>query len=149
MSIYLIEAAEVSIATPALLFSASAFLLLAFTNRYLTIAARIRSLCEEYDKNPKENLRLQIMMLDKRVDFLRFMQLIIIASFFTGVLSMFLLFLNQNIAGVIVFCISLMLLCASLLFTIYEINISSRAHKLHIKENIYNESVVVERGELV
>lgn len=149
MDIFLIQAVEVSIATPALLFSASAFLLLSFTNRYLTIAARIRSLCEEYEKNPKENLKLQIRMLDKRVDFLRFMQLIIIASFFTGVLSMFLLFLKLNIAGVIVFGISLLLLCASLLFTIYEINISSRALKLHIKESIYNESVKEEREKLV
>lgn len=134
--ILLFDFAEVTITTPALLFSASAFLLLSFTNRYITLSNRIRILCEDYIESPKPNILKQIRILDKRVDFLRFMQIIIILSLFTAVFSMFLIFLKYYIYGVIVFGVSLTLLCMSLLTTIYEINISSRALKINIQETL-------------
>ncbi len=137
--LFTFEPIEVSITTPALLFSASAFLLLSFTNRYVTLANRIRSLCEEYEKHPREHTKQQILILDKRVDFLRFMQLIIISSLFAGVLSMFLLYLKLYILGVVVFGVSLILLCVSLLFTVHEINISSKALKIHIRQLLHSK----------
>jgi hypothetical protein len=134
--ILLIDFAEVSITTPALLFSAAAFLLLSFTNRYITLSSRIRTLCDDYLEKPKPNTLRQIKVLDRRVDFLRFMQVIIILSLFAAVLSMFLIFLKSHFWGVIAFGLSLLLLCASLLATIYEINISSHALKINIAETL-------------
>jgi len=132
----LFDFAEVSITTPALLFSAAAFLLLSFTNRYITLSSRIRTLCDDYSDQPKPNTLRQIRVLDRRVDFLRFMQIIIILSLFAAVLSMFLIFLRMHVLGVMAFGLSLILLCASLLATIYEINISSRALKINIAETL-------------
>lgn len=135
--ILLFDYEEVTITTPALLFSASAFLLLSFTNRYITLSNRIRTLCDTYIESPKPTVLKQIRILDRRVDFLRFMQIIIILSLFAAVFSMFLIFLKYYIYGVIVFGISLTLLCISLLTTIYEINISSRALKINIEESLH------------
>lgn len=134
--ILLFESVEISITTPALLFSAAAFLLLSFTNRYITLSSRIRTLCEDYLEVQKPNTLRQIRVLDRRVDFLRFMQIIIILSLFAAVLSMFLIFLKYHIYGVLAFGLSLLLLCASLLATIYEINISSKALKINIAETL-------------
>lgn len=145
--ILLFDFAEVTITTPALLFSASAFLLLSFTNRYITLSNRIRILCEDYIESPKPNILKQIRILDKRVDFLRFMQIIIILSLFTAVFSMFLIFLKYYIYGVIVFGISLTLLCMSLLTTIYEINISSRALKINIQETLLSAGTSFETAK--
>jgi len=134
--VLLYDFAEVSITTPALLFSAAAFLLLSFTNRYITLSSRIRTLCDDYLEKPKPNTLRQIRVLDRRVDFLRFMQIIIILSLFAAVLSMFLIFMKWHVVGVAAFGLSLVLLCASLLATIYEINISSHALKINIAETL-------------
>jgi len=134
--ILLLEFAEVSITTPALLFSAAAFLLLSFTNRYITLSSRIRTLCDDYLEVQKPNTLRQIRVLDRRVDFLRFMQVIIILSLFAAVLSMFLIFMKFHVYGVLAFGLSLLLLCMSLLATIYEINISSKALKINIAETL-------------
>ncbi len=115
---------NVSLTTPALLFPAISLLLLAYTNRYLTIAGLIRDL-HSMNKDSKSTLFTdQIANLRKRINIIKNMQILGVLSFFICVLTMLLLFLGADLAGEITFGISLALLLFSLGLSIYEITIS-------------------------
>lgn len=90
---------EINITTPALLFPAISLLLLAYTNRFLTIATLIRSLHKNYKENPQTALLGQIENLRKRVSLIKHMQGVGVASLFFCILCMFLLFAGQIILG--------------------------------------------------
>ena len=47
---------HLSIETPALLFSATSLILLAYTNRFLTIAQIVRSLKKNYDQDKNKSI---------------------------------------------------------------------------------------------
>lgn len=90
---------EINITTPALLFPAISLLLLAYTNRFLTIATLIRSLHKNYKENPQTALLCQIENLRKRVSLIKHMQRVGMASLFFCILCMFLLFTGLIILG--------------------------------------------------
>lgn len=116
-----------TLTTPALLFPAISLLLLAYTNRYLTIAGLIRNLYSENRDSRKDDRPIytgQIANLRKRINIIRNMQILGVLSFFCCVLTMLLLFLGLSLAGEIIFGISLALLLFSLGLSIYEITIS-------------------------
>ena len=58
---------EITLTTPALLFPAISLLLVAYTNRFNTISARIRTLHAQHKENPDDVLISQIESLRKRV----------------------------------------------------------------------------------
>lgn len=115
---------EITLTTPALLFPAISLLLLAYTNRYLTIAGLIRDLHSRNQKSSSRLLTDQIANLRKRIQIIKNMQILGVFSFFCCVLTMMLLFFNFIVAGEIIFGISLSLLLLSLALSIYEITIS-------------------------
>lgn len=128
---------DFTLTTPALLFPAISLLLLAYTNRYLTIAGLIRELHGRNIKTEKQVYRAQIVNLRKRINIIKNMQILGVASFFSCVLTMLLLFIGQLVAGEITFGLSLFLLLLSLSLSIYEITISVGA--LNILLNEYEE----------
>lgn len=66
---------EISINTPALLFPAITLLMLVYTNRFLAIANRIRSLHENYNKVEVKHIAIgQIKSLRARLNLIRYMQ---------------------------------------------------------------------------
>ena len=71
---------RITLATPALLFSAISLLMLAFTNRFLTLASLVRGLHAVYKEKPDEVLYGQIRNLRTRLDLIRWMQAFGIAS---------------------------------------------------------------------
>ena len=101
---------ELTLTTPALLFPAISLLLLAYTNRFLTLANLIRELHRSYKTNPEDIIIAQMANLRYRVHLIRNMQIYGVSSFFGCVLSMLFLFAGQNLAGKITFGISLVLL---------------------------------------
>jgi len=105
---------EITLTTPALLFPAISLLLLAYTNRFLTLAALIRSLYAEWRDNHDHVLFGQLKNLRKRVLLIRTMQTMGIASLFLCVLAMLLFYLELILAGEVVFALSLVLLMISL-----------------------------------
>ena len=105
---------ELNLTTPALLFPAISLLLLAFTNRFLTLANLIRELHARYKANPDEILMAQIKNLRYRIHIIRDMQAFGVASLFLCVVSMLFLFFNLELIGKISFGIALLLLMASL-----------------------------------
>lgn len=125
---------EINVTTPALLFPAISLLLLAYTNRFLTIATLIRSLHKDYRENPDQILLGQINNLRKRVYLIKHMQGIGVASLFLCVLCMFLLFAGQIELGKLTFGISIILLMVSLILSLREIAISVDALELHLKD---------------
>lgn len=130
---------ELTLTTPALLFPAISLLLLAYTNRFLAIAALIRQLHSEYQQNPDRRILGQIENLRQRVILTRNMQSLGILSLFLCVLCMFLLFANEYEAGQWVFGISLLLLLASLGLSVREIQISVNALGLQLSDMEQNK----------
>lgn len=125
---------ELTLTTPALLFPAISLLLLAYTNRFLTLAALIRELYARYRAEPDPKLKGQLVNLRYRIVIIRNMQICGVASFFGCVLCMFLLFAGQATVGIWVFGASLLLLLLSLALSLREIQVSVDALSLQIQD---------------
>ena len=67
---------ELSLTTPALLFSAVSLILLAYTNRFLSYAQLVRTLKEQHLQHPSKVTRAQIDNLRRRLHLTRTMQLL-------------------------------------------------------------------------
>ncbi|MDA7580434.1 DUF2721 domain-containing protein [Crocinitomicaceae bacterium] len=125
---------ELSLTTPALLFSAISLIMLAYTNRFLAYAAVIRNLHDKFLEQQDPALIRQIKNLKRRLNLTRWMQIFGISSLLGCVLSMFLVYVTQQELAVWVFGFSLLLLIISLAFLIQEINISVHALELHLSD---------------
>ena len=124
---------EITLTTPAVFFPAVSLLLLAYTNRFLALAAVIRKLHADYNvaKDPKylgqiENLRYRIRLV-------RNMQFCGVSSLLCCTICMFLLFLDLVIPAEYVFCGAMILMMLSMIISLIEIQTSVRALDLHLK----------------
>lgn len=122
-----------TIETPALLFSATSLILLAYTNRFLTIASIIRGLKKNYEEQQSSSILLEIKNLNLRLTLIRYMQMFGVLSLFLSVFAMLLLFLQYPIFGIYLFGMSLLCLLVSLGISFWEISISVTALRLHLK----------------
>jgi hypothetical protein len=125
---------KLTIETPALLFSATTLILLAYTNRFLTIAQLIRALKKTYKKEENASTLLEIKNLNLRLSLIRAMQLMGVLCLFLSVFAMLMLFLEQHVLGIYLFGISILCLLISLGISFWEISISANALKLHLKD---------------
>lgn len=125
---------NIDLTTPALLFSTISLLLLAYTNRFLALASVIRTLHREYQKSPDPVAAAQITNLRRRVNLIRDMQTLGVASLLACTICMGLLFAEVVFIGEIVFAISLILMVGSLTISLYEIRISVGALNLQLSD---------------
>ncbi|MFG6137772.1 DUF2721 domain-containing protein [Halomonas sp. B23F22_10] len=123
-----------TLTTPALLFPAISLLLLAYTNRFLTLAQLIRKLAEENRDTHHEVAARQIMLLRKRITLTKRMQMAGVSSFLLCTLSMFALFLSLKLLGMVLFGISLISLSVSLFFSLWEVKISTNALNVQLQD---------------
>ncbi|MES2891381.1 MAG: DUF2721 domain-containing protein [Bacteroidota bacterium] len=124
---------EISINTPALLFPAITLLMLAYTNRFLSLAALVRKLHEEYVGGEKEeNILNQIKNIRTRLNLIRYMQSFGILSFLCCVLCMYTIFSGWAILANWIFVASLLSLTLSIILSLLEINKSTRALELQL-----------------
>ena len=123
---------EITLTTPALLFSAISLIMLAYTNRFLSYATLIRTLHEKFKVNPNEVLLGQISNLRRRLYLTKYMQILGVSSLFLCVVTMFLIFVGSSILAIWMFGLALLLLIASLGVSIHEIQISVKALNLHL-----------------
>jgi hypothetical protein len=123
---------EITITTPALLFPALSLLLLAYTNRFLSLADRVRGLKARYENAPHAHLRPQITNLRRRLVLLRNMQAVGTGSMFGCVLTMFLIYAGLQRAGQVLFGASLLALLISLSLALWEIQISVEALNIEL-----------------
>lgn len=125
---------ELTLTTPALLFSAVSLILLAYTNRFLSYAQLVRILKDQYLKNHSEVTAAQINNLRRRLYLTRSMQILGISSLFFCVITMFLIFIGLYLLSIYIFGLALLLLIGSLGISIWEIQISVKALELHLKD---------------
>ncbi len=127
---------EMSINTPAILFPAISLMMLAYTNRFLSLAALIRKLHNSYKESvaDRPHLKEQIQNLRRRLNLIRLMQASGIMSFFLCVLCMLLFYVNQGAWAVSLFALSLMFLLYSLALSLKEIWLSTRALEIALKD---------------
>jgi hypothetical protein len=120
--------------TPALLFSATSLILLAYTNRFLTIAQIVRGLKATYENNHSQTIILQINNLRKRLNLIKNMQLCGVLSLFFSVFTMLMIYLGFEQVAVYMFGSCLFLLLISLGLSFWEISISIKALEVHLDE---------------
>ena len=125
---------QLTLTTPALLFSAISLIMLAYTNRFLAYAAVVRSLHDKYKKDKNQGLIRQIKNLRQRLYLTRAMQIFGISSLLLCVLTMFLIYVEQHVIAVWIFGMALILLIISLGLLIREIQISVEALEYHLSD---------------
>ncbi|MEZ5441157.1 MAG: DUF2721 domain-containing protein [Lysobacterales bacterium] len=126
---------DISLTTPSLLFPAISLLLLAYTNRFLALAAVIRGLHASYRAQPEHAGYLdQIQQLRTRVRLIRDMQSFGVFSLLLCTLSMFALFGGWHQAGQWLFGASLVAMALSLALSLIEIQRSVGALDLQLAD---------------
>jgi hypothetical protein len=127
---------QISINTPALLFPAITLMMLAYTNRFLALATLIRNLHAKYKQitEDREIIKAQIKNLRNRLMLIKQMQASSIISFFFCVLSMLSLYFQFEGWAVTIFGLSLGFLLLSLILSLSEIYISTKALEIELHD---------------
>ena len=126
---------EITLNTPALLFPAITLLLLAYTNRFLAIANLIRKLHDEYISGKKNKVLFkQISNLKRRINYIRSMQALAVFSFLCCIVSMFSIYKAWPRPAEYAFALSLLSLLASLILSMVEIFLSTKALELELSD---------------
>lgn len=115
---------DITLTTPALLFPTVSLLMLAYTNRFLTLASIIRNLHARYENDDDEILLGQIANLRYRIHLIRNMQIAGVLSLLFCVVSMFALFAGWLMGGQLSFAIALILMIVSLGLSLRELQVS-------------------------
>lgn len=129
-----LDGISMNLTTPALLFPAISLLLVAFTNRFLVTAQLIRQLHAKYETGAKDVVIRQISNLRTRIMLIRRMQALGVSAFILCALSMFLIFIDVQVVAQVVFGLSIFLLVMALLFSLYEISISTKAIEIEMED---------------
>ncbi|MFP5401605.1 MAG: DUF2721 domain-containing protein [Gammaproteobacteria bacterium] len=122
-----------NLTTPALLFPAISLLLLAYTNRFLTLAQVIRQLNASADRSAPL-VQCQLPGLKRRITLTQYMQGFGVLSFLLCALSMFALFLEAQVTGQLMFGASILTLALSLVLSLVEVLISTEALSLVVRD---------------
>ncbi len=125
---------DFSINTPALLFPAVTLLMLAYTNRFNTLATIIRDLYAKYQAAQDLNLLAQIANLRYRVHLIRNMQIFGVLSLLLCVASMFALFEGWRTPGQWLFAAALLLMMISIALSLRELQVSVGALDLLLQD---------------
>ena len=125
---------DLTLATPALLFGAISLLILAYTNRFLAIAALIRNLHARYTGTGDRLAFQQIVHLRGRLRLIQAMQWFGALSFLLCLVTMLALFGGAVALSKALFVVSLAVLMLSLALSMREIQISGRALALQLAD---------------
>ncbi|UJH68971.1 DUF2721 domain-containing protein [Allomuricauda sp. SCSIO 65647] len=124
---------QLTLTIPALLFPAVSLTMLAYNARYLAIAALIRQLHKQFEETQASPLKRQIESLRKRLNIIKNMQATAIASFLFAAVSMFMIYVEMNVWANVIFGISLIFLMVSLVLSLIEVQLSTRALGIQLK----------------
>ena len=124
---------QLSLTIPALLFPAVSLTMLAYNARYLAIAALIRQLYAQFNETQDNPLKKQIESLRKRLNIIKNMQATAIISFLLAAVTIFLIYVEMNVWANIIFGISLVFLMLSLVLSLIEVQLSTKALGIQLK----------------
>jgi hypothetical protein len=136
---------EISFNTPALLFPAISLIMLAYTNRFLALSSRVRNLHDKYqNQEQKQLIHGQIKNLRYRLKLIKNMQALGVVTFLGCILCMYLIYVQFMLAANVIFAISLLSFSASLLLSLLEIQLSTKALELELSdmEGLEDPSVI-------
>ncbi len=136
---------EISFNTPALLFPAISLIMLAYTNRFLALSSRVRNLHDKYqNQEQKHIIHGQIKNLRYRLKLIKNIQALGVVTFLGCILCMYLIYVQFMLAANVVFAISLLSFAASLLLSLLEIQLSTKALELELSdmEGLEDPSVI-------
>ena len=136
---------EISFNTPALLFPAISLIMLAYTNRFLALSSRVRNLHDKYqNQEQKQLIHGQIKNLRYRLKLIKNMQALGVVTFLGCILCMYLIYVQLMLAANVVFAISLLSFSASLLLSLLEMQLSTKALELELSdmEGLEDPSVI-------
>lgn len=125
---------ELTLGIPALLFPAISLTMLAYNARYLAIAALIRQLHQKYQKTASPSVGLQVQKLRKRLTIIKNMQATAIVSFLLAVITMALIYADLIFWASLIFSISLFALMISLVLSLIEVQLSTKALEIQLKD---------------
>ncbi len=125
---------DITITTPALLFPAISVLFLAYSNRFLAIASRIREQHNLFNKTQSPVAKKQIDSLRLRIHFIVAMQLLAVIGIIVCIFAMGLIFYGLQYYGNITFGFSMVLIVLSLLASISELLISTKALNIELED---------------
>lgn len=133
---------SINVTTPALIFPAISLLLLAYTNRFLTIGQLIRSLYKQLGESEQgiKNLEKQLLHLRGRIFLIRMMQAFGVGAFMMCTASMALLLLSFNQIGFVFLAGSVITLFISLCVSLIEILQSGYALNIQL-QNLENHDL--------
>ncbi|KPM31040.1 Hypothetical protein I595_3019 [Croceitalea dokdonensis DOKDO 023] len=124
---------QLTLSIPALLFPAISLTMLAYNARYLAIAGLIRQLHKQFQETEATPLKRQIGSLRKRLEIIKNMQATAIVSFLLAAVSMFLVYVELSLWANIIFGISLVFLMVSLVLSLIEVQLSTKALGIQLK----------------
>lgn len=126
---------EISINTPALLFPAISLIMLAYTNRFLALSNRIRSLHDKYEGHEQKHLiHGQIKNLRYRLKLIKNMQALGVVTFLSCILCMYFIYIQWPNMAHWVFAFSLITFAASLFLSLVEIQLSTKALEIELSD---------------
>ena len=120
----------------ALMFPAIPLLMGVYSNRFHTLSRLIRELHDEhvYEKHIPAEWKKQFINLSRRISILRWTIMFAAFGFLFNMLTVFALYLNELFLARVIFgscCLSMII---SIIFFIREIQISTKALKLHLSD---------------
>jgi len=124
---------NLTLGIPALLFPAISLTMLAYNSRYLAIAGLIRQLHKQFQESEDNPLKKQIDSLRKRLEIIKNMQATAIISFLLAAITMFLIYVELDIWANVIFGISLVFLMISLILSLIEVQLSTKALEIQLK----------------
>ncbi len=125
---------ELTISTPALLFSTVSLLMLAFSNRFVAISSLTRTLHERVRDNPDRSYTAQIKNLHQRLILIRNIQVLSILSLLLSAICMLVIFTGNQIAARYLFGTALILQIGALSVSAVEISISINALQIELSD---------------
>ena len=120
----------------ALMFPAIPLIMSVYSNRFHTLSSLIRKIHDEFvfEKHTPPEWKAQLMNLDNRIVVIKYSIMFAAFGFLFNMLTVFALYLESLIIARFIFgscCLSMMV---SIVFFIREIQISTKALKLHLSD---------------
>ena len=120
----------------ALMFPAIPLIMSVYSNRFHTLSSLIRKIHDEFvfEKHTPPEWKAQLMNLDSRIVVIKYCIMFAAFGFLFNMLTVFALYLESLIIARFIFgscCLSMMI---SIVFFIREIQISTKALKLHLSD---------------
>ena len=120
----------------ALMFPAIPLTISIYSNRFHTLSSLIRKLHDEYifEKHIPSEWEKQLLNLNGRIKLLRYSIVFASFGFLFNMLTVFGLYLNRILEAIIIFGSCLIAMIISIIFFIREIQLSTKALKLHLSD---------------